>query len=470
MSDVAPKNPKDFASDALDRAEAAVAMRTLPSGLTIVHVKRTEDARFWLGATVRAGARTETQAEAGVSHFLEHMMFRGSRLHPDFARLAAAFEWLGGDWNAATGMEATDYWYSGVSATAAEVIELFCDFLETPRFGDLETERAIVRREIEGDLNDHGHSTDLGWHASTLLWSGSSMANPILGTPATIGRFTTETLHAYRDRCYVPTGMALIAIGGDESTLDRLARQAGGLRSAHAKRTRLEYAKPPKFEGPAVKWVEHSDNEFEVRLVFALGGGDGSDDGLKAQVAGRVLADGFSSRLVRRLREERGLVYDIDAYATLDHDIGTLDISATCVAESLDSFVEELLVCLADLAANGPTEEESARAVVREVVDLDLMPTDPSRLAGRLSRSVLFGRTPSFVQERRRIEGFSRDDMAKFFAKTVRAVNAALVVLGPADASKSEVKSDGRGAKAKSAKRPSIEARLKAAVVRLLPP
>jgi predicted Zn-dependent peptidase len=466
VSDVPPKLPKDFASEALLRCERATATRRLASGLTLVHVSRPEDPRFWLSATVRAGARLEQPAEAGVSHFLEHMMFRGSRRHPDFARLAAAFEWLGGDWNASTGMEATDYWYAGVGATAPEVIELFSDFLETPRFGDIETERAIVLREIDGDHNDHGHSTDLGWHAASLLWKGTSLANPILGTPKTLASFAIDTLNAYRDRCYVPSGMVLVAVGGDASTLDHLERYAAALRASHKGKTPPRYPAAPTFKGPAVRWVEHSDNEFEVRLVFTLGGGDGSDDGLSAQVAARILADGFSSRLVRHLREERGLVYDIDAFATLDHDTGTLEIGATCAADALDSFVDELLGALATLAAKGPTEDESARAVVREVVDLDLLPTDPSRLALKLGRAMLFGRTPAFSSERRRIEAFTRQHMADFMKRTLRAGNAALVALGP----RTDAAPKGETKKKTAAKGSGIEERLKAAILRHLAP
>src|SRR4051794_25590431 len=132
---------------------------------------------------IKTGSRLETGPfPQGVSHFLEHMMFRGSSRYPEFTRLAEAFEWLGGDWNAATGHEHTEYLYSGIRHTAADVIALFADFLETPQLTDIEVERAIILRELDGETNDHGHSTDLDYHVATLLWPGTTMAQPIIGT------------------------------------------------------------------------------------------------------------------------------------------------------------------------------------------------------------------------------------------------------------------------------------------------
>lgn len=118
---------------------------------------------------IRTGARLEKSSELGISHFLEHMMFRGSERYPKFTDLAEAFEWLGGEWNAATGHEHTEYWYSGIHHTAPEIIELFADFLEHPKLTDIDIERNIIARELDGETNDHGHSTDLDYHIACLF-------------------------------------------------------------------------------------------------------------------------------------------------------------------------------------------------------------------------------------------------------------------------------------------------------------
>jgi predicted Zn-dependent peptidase len=161
-NDIIRKDPAYFHTSRLEAFDTGWRARALPNGMTALHVPMPHDDHFFLGVMIKAGSRLESgDHPPGVSHFLEHMMFRGSARYPEFTRLAEAFEWLGGDWNAATGQEHTEYWYSGIRHTAPEVIELFADFLESPQLTDVETERNIILRELDGETNDHGHSTDL---------------------------------------------------------------------------------------------------------------------------------------------------------------------------------------------------------------------------------------------------------------------------------------------------------------------
>jgi len=149
------------------------------NGLKVIHVPTPNDDSFVLGMIVRAGSRFESEASCGISHFLEHMMFRGSKQYPTFTQLAAAFEWLGGEWNAETGHEYTQYWYSGIRHTCEEVMRLFAEFFAYPTLSDIDIERKIIQREIQGELNEFGHSMDTDYHIATLIWPDTSMARPM---------------------------------------------------------------------------------------------------------------------------------------------------------------------------------------------------------------------------------------------------------------------------------------------------
>ena len=399
-----------------------------------MHVPQVHDDHFFLGVMLKAGSRLEKgKHPQGVSHFLEHMMFRGSARYPEFTRLAEAFEWLGGEWNAATGHEHTEYWYAGIRHTASDVIELFADFMAHPQLTDIEVERQIILRELDGETNDHGHSTDLDYHIATLLWPASTVAQPILGTRESLAKIDQAALKRYRDAYYVPHNMAVCAVGGDASLRKVLAKHFSPLRQEFAVKPRVTFTSLPKFVGPAVKWVEHSDNEYEIKLSF-LGGRtchEWSTNAQPLQLLTRILADGFCSRLARRLREELGLVYDIDAHTTLGLDTGTLDISASCAQDQLDEFLGELFALLKRLATTGPSEDELQRAIVRTVVDMELSPASPELMGTRLGWAQLAGRRLSLAAERDSVKAVTVAAVASLCRRLMRPETTALVVMGP---------------------------------------
>ena len=177
----------------LKRFDSCWTGRSLANGMTAVHVPAPDRESFYLELMIRAGSRLERPETAGAAHFLEHMMFRGSKRFPEFTALARAFESLGGEWNAATGHEHTEYSYHGIKHNRVEAMELFHEFLQNPRLVDLAVERKVILREMEGDLNEHGHSLDTGQHIAGLVWPGSSLEQPILGTRESLLAMDRET-------------------------------------------------------------------------------------------------------------------------------------------------------------------------------------------------------------------------------------------------------------------------------------
>jgi predicted Zn-dependent peptidase len=434
----------------MDAFDGSWTTRTLANGMLAVHVPDPHSDAFSVGMVVRCGSRREPARIAGVSHFLEHVLFRGSERFPGYTRLASEFEWLGGDWNAATGHEQTEYAYAGIERTSTEAIELFAEFLERPRLADVDVERAIILRELEGETNEFGHNTDLDLHAARMLWPGTALARPILGTPETLARIDRDALRAWRDRHYVPRNLAVYAAGGEDGddTLDRLARAFEGHRAGFARRRPRAPAALPEPRGGRVRWVEHSDNEYDVRLTFPCSG-ETSPDAAVHEVLVRILSDGFCARLPRRLREELGLVYDVGAHIAHLTDVGMLDVHATVRLDQFETFFRELYRELHALATDGPGREETARSVLRAVVDLELAPDDPERAAARVAWDGLHGRPTSFAVDRARLEAVTVEDVRRVAGALFRTDRAALAVLGPAD--------------------PGLEDRLRAELARGLP-
>jgi len=421
--------PSDFQTERLARLDASVHTRVLANGLTVVYVPTEATSRFLVGMIVAAGPRLEKPAESGISHFLEHMMFRGSTKFPGFADLAREFEWLGGEWNAETGYESTNYWYSGVEQTALAAIDLFAEFLENPLFREIDVERKIILRELDGELNEFDNSTDVDSHIATLLWPGSSLAQPILGSRSTLDAINVDKLKEFRDRVYVPNNMVLYVSGGDQSSVMNRIETAF---STH--RAGLKTVPKPTFPGflvaeePRVKCVADSDNEYQIKLSFRTEG-EWSLNALTYELISRLLTDGFCSRLNTVIREKLGLVYDLDAAYHHRIDTGSFDITAVVRRENFDAYFENLYRELARLAKDGPTLEELDLMRVRSIVDLELTPQ--AGYAGRLAWAKLAGQPLSLVEERRRLCAITRDDVHAVCSSLFRPENAALVAIGP---------------------------------------
>ena len=424
------KKPHDFDSHRLGLFDSGWQKRVLPSGLTIMHAPLDGSDSFYLGATIRTGTRLESKKEAGVSHFLEHMMFRGSDRYPEFTQLAEAFEWLGGDWNAATGHEHTEYWYAGIRHSALEIIDLFADFLAHPRLNDIEAERHVILRELDGETNDHGHSTDVDYHIATLLWPGSTMAEPILGTRESLAKINVELLRSYKERFYTPQNTVISVVGGDSGLIDTVASHFHDYACKKGDVPKASFAALPKFKGPAVKWVEHSDNEYEIKFS-SLCCGEWDQDAPAVSLLARILSDGFSSRLARRLREELGLVYDIHASANLGIDAGTLDIHGSCAIEQFDDYLRELFVLLRDLREQGPTEDELERAKVRAIVDLELSLNHPEALGSRAAWAHLCSQDFALVAERQKILDVTMEQVRGLLKTILDPKAIAVAALGP---------------------------------------
>ncbi len=417
----------------LERFDRCWSIRTLPNGMKALHVPVPERESFYLGLTVRAGSRLETRDTAGAAHFLEHLMFRGSQRFPGFTALARAFESLGGEWNAATGHEHTEYSYHGILANRFQAMELFHEFLENPRLDDLELERKVILREMQGDLNEFDHWLDPGQHVAGLLWPGSSLARPILGSRDSLTAMTRESLVAFRDRHYIPSNMAVCAVGGEpgDDTLDRLEALFGSHRNRFAGQAPEPF---PPFQtalGPAVKWVENTDNEYAVQVSFPTEG-EWSKKTPTYEIISRILTDGFCSRLCNRLRETLGLVYDIEADPTLLLSTGTLDITATIHPDHVDRFFPELFALLSDLAAHGPTDEEMERVIFRALVDIDLTPESPGEFAGELAWGSLCGEEVSAMKDRKEVQALTSGSIRAVCRELFRPEAAAVVILGPA--------------------------------------
>jgi predicted Zn-dependent peptidase len=309
---------------------------------------------------VRVGSRYETSRDNGISHFLEHMLHRGTTTHPSAHEQALAFERLGGTLGASTYV---DHGVLAVSVPPAEIcpaLELLADVCRRPVFDAIETERGIVREEILETLDSRGR------------------------------RVGPDTRH--HRRYY--TSSLVVTVAGNFSSADvsRTVRERFRL----PRGTGPKSAPPARLRGPKLQHVRDSSSQTAIRLGFR-GPGERDRHEPAVELLLRVIDDGTSTRLYHRICDERGLCYDVSALFEPYEDCGLLDIAADCSHENTVEVVTEILAMLRELREKGPEPDELAKARTRLAWHLDAMQDSPGDLAAFYGFGELTGldRTPS---------------------------------------------------------------------------
>ena len=403
---------------------------TMPNGLRCLYIPLPEgDPRFQITLLISIGSRHEPKQHAGISHLLEHMMFRGSALYPSFSDLSVAFESLGGEWNAATGHEYTEFYFNGTTGKIDETISLFADFIIRPALHDLETERRIVQRELEGELNENGVSTDPDYHIATKIWPDTPMAMPIIGTPETLANIGEKQLRDWYKKNYTPDNAVVCVVGGKEEKIkELLSAQFGPWSGKQSKKTSDKISS--SFKGPHAFWVDNSDNEYQVQMSFACEG-TGSDKTVAYEIITRVLSDGFSSRLTRRVREELGLVYDISADLHQYDGSGLINITASVLGENLKPFFKEVFAVLDKLTNEAIPGSELNRHKHRALTDLDITTSEPSALAWRGSWAILSGTETQLSHWAERFESIESATILETASQVFQPERLCVTALGP---------------------------------------
>ena len=303
---------------------APAELRTLPNGLRVVFVP-CEAESVAVGIFVATGSRHERPAEAGISHFIEHMLFKGTptRRPVDITR---AIEGRGGNFNAYTGEESTCYYAHLPSEYLGEAVDILSDMYLNATFPEDEfvREKAVVIEEIKmyADEPDSVAMENL----QRGLFPSSPLGSPVAGSPASLGPLRPDDLRRYVDAHYRPDNTAVVVAGAfDPDRAEALLVKAlGGFR-----RGKRPQSKRASAFGRPVREVSVAKDVNQVQL--ALGYRTfGIEDRRRyaATVMDAVLGRGMSSRLFQAVREKRGLCYDISSRMQFFQDAGMFVVAA----------------------------------------------------------------------------------------------------------------------------------------------
>ena len=379
-----------------------------------------------LGIWVGVGSRFEREEQAGISHFIEHLLFKGT---PDYSaqRIAELFDGLGGEVNAATGRDYTVFYTRILDEHIDEAVPVLTDMLQRPGFFDLDQEREVVLEEIamyEDDPGDKVHDL-LG----AAVFPGQSLGRPVIGTADVIAGVDVTGLRGYFRDHYTAPRMALAAAGNiDHEQLVKIADTllTGVPRSGV----------PAEFEAAAPGaplLVVHEKPTEQYHLAFGGPGISRSDPRRHAQsVLDTILGGSMSSRLFQEIRERRGLAYSVGSYATGYADAGQVGMFLGTRGDNLDTACEVIATELRRLASEEVPAPELRRAKEHLKGRLVLSLESPAMRMNRLGRALVTDTELLPIDEIiARVEAVTSRDVQDLAAEFWQPESFSLAAIGP---------------------------------------
>jgi len=319
-----------------------IVKEVLDNGLTLITEEMPSVRSVAVGVWVKRGSRHERPEVSGISHFIEHMVFKGTKTR-SAERIAAEVDSIGGFMDAFTAKEYASFHLKVLDQHLPLAVEILGDIVMNPAFdrAEMAKEKKVIFEEINmvEDTPD-----DLVMELLTeAFWPDHPLGRPILGTKKTVGGFRREHLASYFARVYHPANLVIAAAGHvrHEDVSALVARHFGGLRPVPAKAN-------GRAPAPAVAVVTRSKRELEqVHLCLATPAPHQThEDRYASYVLNTVLGGSMSSRLFQHVREQRGLVYSISSGIAAYSDAGLLSIYA---GTSLDAAPEVVRLALDEL-------------------------------------------------------------------------------------------------------------------------
>ena len=379
------------------------------------------------GFRVGVGARDEPAAITGASHFLEHLLFKGTESR-SASEIAEAIEAVGGEMNAHTGREDTAYYTRLPAGHGTLGIEILSDVVRSPAFrlSEIEAERQVILEEIS--MDEDAHEDRVLTLLGASLFPDHPLGREVAGTRSSIESMTREEIAGFHAQWYRPANLVVSAAGQvDHAEIVECVTRCFGDADGGERPVRI----PPKKPAKPLAVVRRRSEQ--VHIAIGLRGLSRYDDDRYAlDLADQVLGGGTASRLFQSIREERGLAYSVYSFTSELSDTGELGVYAGTAPARLDEVLGLLQEELARFAVDGPTEAELelARGYVEGSLQLSI-----ESVAGTMSgigRSLLNRDAVLSVDEHiARYRAVTLEDVRRVLARVLINAPRTIAVVGP---------------------------------------
>ena len=379
----------------------------LDSGIRVVTEAVPSVRSVALGLWVRTGSRDESPAQAGVSHFLEHLLFKGTERYSAI-EIAEIFDGLGASVNAATGKESTNLHARVLDTHTEEAFDLLAEMLLAPTYPEIDSEREVVLEEIamyEDEPQDKVHDV-----LDAAVFGSHPLGRRVLGEAEVISSIPVPEIDAYHRARYTGANIVVAAAGNlEHERIVELTRKHVEPPTAPSK---ARPSKAPELDRAQVGFQRKDTEQFHICL-----GGRGIDRADERRYALSILDAVFgastSSRLFREVREKRGLAYAVGSYTQQYVDSGMIGLYVGTRGDNVGEACGIIGRELASIHADGITDEELARAKEHVKGRMVLAAESTAVRMGRIGKAVLFD-TPLLTLDEllERIDAVTREDVA----------------------------------------------------------
>ena len=378
---------------------------------------------------IRTGSRYETLETNGVSHFLEHMFFRGSQNYPSSFKLNSAFESIGEGLIANTFREFTCYWSKIDHDFLKEGVHLFGDVFTKPIFEEIETERKIIEIELLEDFDADGTPHDIDDISRPLIWPGNPLGFSVIGTKENIEKFKRDDLITHYEKFYTPQSMLLCVTGQvTRNHVLEYAEKAFG----HLKKNTREHSPIVRMsqEFPMSKFVSNDSSQVDVQLSFRAYG-ELHPKMRALYLMQRVLDDGISSQLQKAICEDKGLAYDISAAIDSYSDTGLFDIDVTVSKKDVTKIIPAILDELGQLKNSLISDEEFKKIKTRAVREYEFNFDSLRKMSSHFGESELLYELKMPEETISEIMKITKEEILAVAQDIFKSKNLNLITLGP---------------------------------------
>jgi predicted Zn-dependent peptidase len=402
----------------------------LENGLRVVTTPVPTAQSVSVNIFVGVGSRAEDRRRNGLSHYLEHMLFKGSEKRPSAMAIAEAVEGAGGVLNAYTAKEFTCYWNQVPYDRLDLAMDVLADMVASPLLdaAEIDRERTVVQQEIK-----RAYDQPSAW-ANELLsrafYGDQPIGWPIAGSEETVGALQRQDFLEYMRTWYVPNDMVLSAAGntGHEQVMEAARRYLGSL-----ERRPVPAFEPARLEVPQERVLVETREIAQSNLALGLRALSRTDpDRYALLILNSVLGRGMSSRLFKEVRERRGLAYAVGSGLSRHNDTGLLSITAGVSPEKLREATQVIVEEVFRLSDEPVPEEEMARARDYTVGTFRLSLETSMALAQRAGENLLTtGEIEPIEEVAAKLEAVTADDVMRVARRLFRRDGVSAAAVGP---------------------------------------
>ncbi|HUK90544.1 MAG TPA: pitrilysin family protein [Blastocatellia bacterium] len=411
----------------MTREAENIAKTVLDNGLTIITEKMNHVRSASVGIWVRSGSRHEAQEFNGISHFIEHTLFKGTRNRTS-REIAIESDAIGGNVDAFTSREIASYYVKVLDEHLPRAFDLLGDLVTNPLFDDaeLDRERNVVIEEInmvEDTPDDLVHEVFI-----SNFWPDHPLGRSILGTVETLSTFNHEKVARQFSDVYTPRNLVVAGAGNleHEEFVEMASRHLGKLTD----RPHTLASSPPSSASRRIvlnKDLEQAHLMMGMRCPSMV-----SEDRYCTHVLNVMLGGGMSSRLFQTIREEHGLAYSVFSGVNSYTDAGYLSVYAATSQEQITQVIRLTLEEFSKLKNDEITEAELQRSKDQLKVSIMLgLESTSSRMSNLARQEIFFGRQATLDEILQRIDRVSIDDVGRIARDVFRGAEFAVTALGP---------------------------------------